>query len=95
MEKIELIAEKRTVSGKQNKGLRATGKVPAVVYGHGIASEPLELDGKTIERIYRSAGGNKIVTLKVGSGKSRNVLIHDVQHGSARVPCAGGDQARR
>ena len=84
MEKIELIAEKRTVSGKQNKGLRATGKVPAVVYGHGIASEPLELDGKTIERIYRSAGGNKIVTLKVGSGKSRNVLIHDVQHGSAR-----------
>ncbi len=84
MEKIELIAEKRTVSGKKNKGLRATGKVPAVVYGHGIASEPLELDGKTIERIYRSAGGNKIVTLKVGSGKSRNVLIHDVQHGSAR-----------
>ena len=43
-----------------------------------------ELEGKTIEKIYRSAGGNKIVSLKVGSGKARNVLIHDVQHASAR-----------
>ena len=84
MEKIELVAEKRTVSGKKNSVLRAAGKVPAVVYGHGIASEPLELEGKTIERIYRSAGGNKIVNLKVEGGKARNVLIHDVQHGSAR-----------
>jgi large subunit ribosomal protein L25 len=84
MEKIELVAEKRTVSGKKNTALRAAGKVPAVVYGHGIASEPLELDGKSIERIYRTAGGNKIVNLKVGGGKARNVLIHDVQHGSSR-----------
>lgn len=84
MEKIELIAEKRTVSGKKNKALRAAGKVPAVVYGHGQKSEPLELEGKTIERIYRNAGGNKIVALKIADGKAKNVLIHDVQHGSAR-----------
>jgi large subunit ribosomal protein L25 len=83
MEKIELIAQKRTVSGKKNSILRAAGKVPAVVYGHGIASEPLELESKAIEKIYRSAGGNKIVNLNVG-GKARNVLIHDVQHGSSR-----------
>jgi large subunit ribosomal protein L25 len=84
MDKIELVAEKRTVSGKNNKFLRAAGKVPAVVYGHGVASEPLELEGKEIERIYRHAGGNKIVALKVTGGRAKNVLIHDVQHGSAR-----------
>jgi len=84
MDKIELVAEKRSASGKKNKLLRAAGKVPAVVYGHGVASEPLELESKTIERIYRSAGGNKIVALKVGEGKARNVLIHDVQHSSVR-----------
>lgn len=84
MDKIELIANKRTASGKQNKLLRAAGKVPAVVYGHGVKSEPLELEAKIIERIYRTAGGNKIVALKVGEGRARNVLIHDVQHGSAR-----------
>lgn len=87
MDKIELVAEKRTVEGKSNnhnKALRAAGKVPAVVYGHGLKSESLELDGKAIERVYRVAGGNKIVALKVGEGRSRNVLIQDVQHGSAR-----------
>ena len=84
MDKIELVAEKRSATGKKNKLLRAAGKVPAVVYGHGVDSEPLELESKTIERIYRSAGGNKIVALKVGEGKARNVLIHDVQHSSAR-----------
>jgi large subunit ribosomal protein L25 len=84
MEKIELVAEKRTVTGKKNKQLRATGKVPAVVYGHAVDSEQLELDSKTIERVYRAAGGNKIVALKIDGGKARNVLIHDVQHGSAR-----------
>jgi large subunit ribosomal protein L25 len=72
------------VSVKNNKFLRAAGKVPAVVYGHGVKSEPLELEGKAIERIYRSAGGNKIVALKIGDAKARNVLIQDVQHGSAR-----------
>ena len=84
MDKIELVADKRTASGKKNKLLRAAGKVPAIVYGHGVKSEPVELEAKVMERIYRSAGGNKIVSLKIGDGKSRNVLIQDVQHGSAR-----------
>jgi large subunit ribosomal protein L25 len=84
VEKIELVAEKRTVSGKKNRLLRATGKVPAVVYGRGVKTEPLELEAKVIERVYRHAGGNKIVALKVGDSRSRNVLIHDVQYGSAR-----------
>lgn len=84
MDKIELAAAKRTATGKKNKLLRAAGKVPAVVYGHGVKSEPLELEAKSIERIYRTAGGNKIVALKVGEGRVRNVLIHDVQHSSAR-----------
>jgi large subunit ribosomal protein L25 len=84
MDKIELVAEKRTVTGKKNKALRAAGKVPAVVYGHGVSSEPLELEGKSVERVYRTAGGNKIVALKVGGGRAKNVLFHDVQHSSAR-----------
>jgi len=84
MEKIELGAAKRTVSGKNNRLLRAAGKVPAVVYGRGVKSELLELEAKLIERVYRHAGGNKIVALKVDDGRARNVLIHDVQHGVAR-----------
>jgi large subunit ribosomal protein L25 len=84
MEKIELAAVKRTVLGKRNRKLRAEGKVPAVVYGHGVRNEPLELDAKVMERVYGRAGGNKIISLKVGEGRAKNVLIHDVQREASR-----------
>jgi large subunit ribosomal protein L25 len=79
MEKLELAAAKRSVRGRKNAQLRAEGKVPAVVYGHGVKSEPLELEARELERIFHLAGGNKIVALKVDEGRARNVLFHDVQ----------------
>lgn len=84
MEAIELVAAKRSVSGKKVGTLRTAGVVPAVVYGRGVESESIEVNGREMERVYSQAGGNKIVALKVGSGKPRNVLIHDVQTGSLR-----------
>jgi large subunit ribosomal protein L25 len=66
MEKIELTASKREVVKKQAKALRAAGKIPAVVYGHGVSSQPLEVDAKSLEKVYRQTGGNKIIALKVG-----------------------------
>ena len=84
MDKIELEASKRPVRGRANSALREQGKVPGVVYGRGVKSEPLELDGQALERVYRRAGGNKIVALKVGDRQPRNVLIHDVQRGASR-----------
>ncbi len=84
MEKIELEAAKRVARGKKNSELRLGGKIPAVVYGHGVKSESLEIDAKRLERVYRDAGGNKIIALKVGDGKARNVLIYDVQRDPVR-----------
>ncbi|MDB5179026.1 MAG: rplY [Patescibacteria group bacterium] len=84
MEKIELAAAKRTVLGKKAKRLRAEGKVPAVVYGKGLKSEPVELESKVIEKVFHLAGGNKIVNLQIGEGRARNVLISDVQRDSLK-----------
>lgn len=84
MEVVELVASKRSVVGKAVKALRQNGLVPAVVYGHEAKSEPLEISARDMERVYAQAGGNKIVALKVGSGKARNVLIHEVQTGGLR-----------
>jgi large subunit ribosomal protein L25 len=83
MEKIELIASTRTALGKQARKLRNEGKIPAVVYGRGVKSEPLEIEAKELERVYARAGGNKIVALKVGEGRAKNVLIHEVQKDAA------------
>jgi large subunit ribosomal protein L25 len=84
VEKIELAASKRSAKGKKANELRLAGKVPAVVYGRGVKSESLQLDAKVLERVYRQAGGNKIVLLKVGEDRARNVLIHDVQREAYR-----------
>jgi large subunit ribosomal protein L25 len=84
MEKIEIEASKREARGRKNSILRAKGLVPAVVYGHDVKPESLEIDGQSLERVYRRAGGNKIVALKVGEQRPRNVLIHEVQRGAAR-----------
>lgn len=84
MEKIELQAKKREHVGKKAKALRAQGLVPAVVYGHGVTSQPLEVDAKVMQRVLRQAGGNKIVALKINEGRAKNVLIHDVQLGGLR-----------
>jgi large subunit ribosomal protein L25 len=84
MEKIELVAAKRTAVGKRARRLRVEGKIPAVMYGRGVKNEPLELEAKAVERMYRLAGGNKIVALKVGEGRAKNVLFHAVQRGASR-----------
>lgn len=84
MEAIELVAAKRSATGKAVQQLRSTGVIPAVVYGHGVASEPIEIDGREMERVYAQAGGSKIVGLKVGGAKVQNVLIQDVQTGALR-----------
>lgn len=82
MDKISLTATKRSELGKKAKKLRADGIVPAVVYGHGGEPEAISLDAKITEKIYASAGSNKIIELKVGEAKPQNVLFYDVQHDS-------------
>ncbi|MFI5240762.1 MAG: 50S ribosomal protein L25 [Candidatus Saccharimonadia bacterium] len=82
MDTIHLSATKRTEKGKKVLALRKSGFVPAVMYGHGQASEPITLDAKELEKIYAIAGSNKIVDLKITGDKDINVLFHDVQHDS-------------
>ncbi|HEY2004165.1 MAG TPA: 50S ribosomal protein L25 [Candidatus Saccharimonadia bacterium] len=84
MEKIQLEVRKRSVLGKGNRVLRDAGRVPGVVYGRGEKSEAIEADQRELERVYHRAGGNKIVALKVGDGRVKNVLIQDVQLAPAR-----------
>lgn len=79
MDKIILPLEKRTETGKKNRRLRAGGKVPAVVYGHGAEPQAVAAEAKVIEKIYAQAGGNKIIGIKVGDAKEKNALFHDVQ----------------
>jgi large subunit ribosomal protein L25 len=82
----QLVAQRREVTGKKVAALRRAGQLPAVVYGHGHASEPIVVDAREFATLRRHAGRNALVDLTVGSGRATPVLLHDVQeHPISRV----------
>jgi large subunit ribosomal protein L25 len=74
-----LVAQHRDVTGKKVAGLRRAGKLPAVVYGHGIESDSVTVDAHEFEQLRRHVGPNALVDLSVDGDKPRPVLVHGVQ----------------
>jgi large subunit ribosomal protein L25 len=74
-----LAAEPRDVTGKKVAAIRRAGRVPAVVYGHGVASESLSIDAHEFDLLRRHAGPNALIDLSVHGKKPRPVLVHGVQ----------------
>lgn len=74
MEEIVLTLDKREVTGKQVKQLRAEGLVPAVIHDHGKPS--IVVMGKFMEltKAYQKAGKHHPVSLKA-AGKNYTALI--------------------
>ncbi len=74
-----LAADSREITGKAVAHLRRDGKLPAVVYGHGVASTSLTVDAHDFELLRRSVGANAIVDLSIDGKKAKPVLIHQIQ----------------
>ncbi len=74
-----LAAEHRTVTGKAVAGLRRDGRLPAVVYGHGMESAPVTLDAHEFNLLRRHVGPNALIDLSVDGAKAKPVLVHGVQ----------------
>src|SRR5262245_61721452 len=74
-----LTATHREITGKAVSHLRKDGKLPAVVYGHGVESDPLTIDGHEFEVLRRHTGPNTLIDLTVDGKKSRPVLVQGVQ----------------
>ncbi len=80
-EKVELEVSRREVTGKATKRLRKAGIIPANIFGHKEASQTMQIDGVSFERLRRSHGAKGIITLTLpdGTGK-QTALIRHVQH---------------
>ena len=82
MAQLSIPASSRTAVGKgPNRRLRATGMIPAVVYGGAEGSRPLAVSPRHVTDIVRSPRGvNTIFSLKVdGEESEEQVMIHDYQ----------------
>lgn len=87
MSRPKLSAQPRSVEGKAVKHLRADGLLPAVVYGRGHASQPVQLDAHEFELLRRHTGRNALVDLSLDGHRPTPVLLQNVQeHPLTRRP---------
>ncbi|WP_407666015.1 50S ribosomal protein L25/general stress protein Ctc [Microbacterium keratanolyticum] len=76
-EDTKVVAEVRTSFGKGfARRLRAAGKIPAVIYGHGTEPVHVSLPGHQVSLIIRRA--NALLDLDI-EGTSQLALVKDVQ----------------
>jgi len=77
---FKLEAKTRTATGKKSARLREDGKIPAVLYGHGVKNENLELDYVRFEKLYQEAGESTLVDLAIDGKEPVKTLISDLQY---------------
>ncbi|HKC04267.1 MAG TPA: 50S ribosomal protein L25 [Patescibacteria group bacterium] len=78
MQKKELKAEFRKITGRKIKNLRALGILPANISGKKLKSEAVQVDLKEFKKVFSEAGETGLVELKIGT-EVRPVLIHNIQ----------------
>lgn len=59
--------------------IRRSGNIPAILYGHGIDPQNLEVDSRKFQKLFTGAGYTTMLTLSVEGGADHPVFIRDVQ----------------
>src|SRR5712691_4579185 len=82
---VSLTATPRTAAGKgAARQARRQARVPAVIYGHGRASQALEVDAKALERALTGVEpASTLIELTV-DGKKARALIREIQRHPVR-----------
>ena len=80
MPDVTLIAQTgRTTGSRPSKRLRAEGQIPAVLYGHGMASLSISVDRRELRHALTGpAGANALVTLDV-DGVTHPTIVKSLQ----------------
>jgi len=82
MSELAIDVQKRAGTGTNaNRRLRQSGKIPAVVYGGGKDTVPIQVDRKTLIDLMKTGESeNAIFLLKLAdSGQERHAMIRDMQ----------------
>jgi large subunit ribosomal protein L25 len=74
-----LNAASRTETGKAVARLRKAGQIPAVVFGHGMASVSVSLDAHEFDMLRRTIHSNSLLSLVIDGKDKHRVMVHGVQ----------------
>ena len=80
MASANLSVEARDLSGKgAARSLRRSGRVPAIIYGHGREPQALSINTRDLEKLLEHISAeNTVIDLDLG-GKSSRTLIREIQ----------------
>lgn len=76
---LSIKAEARSIFGKNLAAERASGKMPAVLYGAKDSATPLFLSLSEFKKLLHKAGESTVVTVDTGATK-KDVLIQEVDY---------------
>ncbi len=76
---MELNVKTRDIKGKMVKSLRKKDIIPAVLYGHKIKPQLLQVDFLNFKKVYDTEGESTLIDLKIEDKKPVKVLIHDIK----------------
>ena len=85
MSEVRLAAESRTEFGKgAARRTRRSGKIPAVLYGHGSDPKHLALPALEFARVVREHGSNAVLSLELNGGSelalTKTVTTHPIKN---------------
>lgn len=85
MSEVTLVAESGRAIGSRSSGrLRGEGRVPAVVYGHGISPLSVSINRRDLRAaLHTEAGHNAVINLEVGSD-THLTIVKDMQRHPVR-----------
>ncbi len=82
---MELKAERREESGKGSaRKLRAAGRIPAVLYGHGVEPLPVSVDAKELFHVLHGSAGSNVLVDLVVDGTEHLALPREIQRDLVR-----------
>jgi large subunit ribosomal protein L25 len=76
MSEVTLVAESgRTVGSRSSGRMRVEGRIPAVVYGHGITPLSVSVNRRELRAVlHTDAGSNAVINLEVGADRHLTIV---------------------
>lgn len=76
---MKLQVQTRQALGKQNQALRAQGFIPAVVYGHKVKNQNIQVGASNFNKLFERAGETSLIDLEIDEQKPVKVIVQDIQ----------------
>lgn len=79
-QEINLAIERRDGVGTTKvRALRASGKIPAILYGHASAPQPIVFERRALDELLHRGGRNGLITLTMNGRRFDTALLRDLQ----------------